>query len=340
MPKLSPVENYRRVMNGQDPEYVPNFMDAGILFGVPLSVDDKLQLMIGGWPEGEVRYDLFGVPYVTSSHAGGGALPQPGKFILEDITKWRDVIKRPPSLDEIDWEYCASKDLPTIDKSKMIFQGGPSVGNGYFQILCSFMGFDNGLIACSEEPEEVKDLLNFICDMNVELTKKFLYYYKPEGWFMADDIAHYRAPFVSLEMFKDIFEPIWRRTAAPAKEAGIHASHHNCGKLDEFIPYIVDEGFDSWNPAEPQNDLLAIIEAYPRKLFIQGGFAGNGKVCWPETTEEEVRAYVRQQMDMLAPSGQYAFGGFVMGPMDDPQTMERLGWINDEFEKIRYSYYE
>jgi len=339
MPTLTPLENYKRTLKGEIPEYVPTMFDSGVMFGVPLSMDNDLGLMIGGWPEGEVRYDIFGVPYVTSAHAGGGALPQPGKFILEDITKWRDVIKRPAVIDEIDWEACAAKDIPTVDPETMLFQAGPSIGNGYFEMLCAFMGFDMGLISCMEEPEEVKDLMNFLCDMNVEITKKFLYHYKPEGWFMADDIAHERAPFVSMDVFLDIFEPVWRRTTVPAVEAGIHASHHNCGKLDEFIPYIVDMGFDSWNPAEPQNDLVAIKKQFPGKLTISGGFAGNGFVSWPETSEEEVRAYTKQQLDTLAPGGQYVFGGFIMGPMGDPECEKRMGWINDEFEKLRYSYY-
>ena len=339
MPKLTPLENYKRALNGETPEYVPSMMDSGVMFGVPMSTDESLGLMIGGWPQGEVRYDIFGVPYVTEANIGLGALPQPGVFILDDITKWRDVIKRPAVIDEIDWDYCASVDIPKIDRETMLFQGGPAIGNGYFEMLASFMGFDNGLIACMEEPEEVKDLMNFLCDMNVEITKKFLYHYKPEGWFMADDIAHDRAPFISVELFLDIFEPVWRRSAAPVAEAGLHASHHNCGKLDEFIPYIIDMGFDSWNPAEPQNDLVAIQEKFPGQLLIQGGFAGNGPVCWPETTEEEIRAYTKQQLDTLAPRGSYAFGGFVMSTLGQEESMKRSGWIQDEFEKLRYSYY-
>jgi len=230
MPKLTPLENYKRALNGETPEYVPSMMDSGVMFGVPMSTDESLGLMIGGWPQGEVRYDIFGVPYVTEANIGLGALPQPGVFILDDITKWRDVIKRPAVIDEIDWDYCASVDIPKIDRETMLFQGGPAIGNGYFEMLASFMGFDNGLIACMEEPEEVKDLMNFLCDMNVEITKKFLYHYKPEGWFMADDIAHDRAPFISVDLFLDIFEPVWRRSAAPVAEAGLHASHHNCGQ--------------------------------------------------------------------------------------------------------------
>jgi hypothetical protein len=326
------------MLRGEMPEYVPAMMDAGGGMRMQAKYREALSPMTGPWVPGEVKYDLFGVPYVSEWNANNGALPQPGVFILEDVTKWRDVIKRPAVFDEIDWEYCASVDLADRDPN-ILYSGGPSIGNGYFQMLVAFMGFDNGLIACFEEPEEVKALLSFLRDLNVELAKNFIYHYKPDAYSMGDDIAHDQAPFVSLDVFLNIFEPMWRTTVAPYKDADCLASHHNCGKLEEFIPYIVDMGFDAWNPAEPQNDLVAIKKQFPGQLAICGGFANNGFVCWPETTEEEVRAYVRQQVDLLAPGGSYAFGGYIMGPPEDEVTAVRQGWINDEFEKIRYSYY-
>jgi hypothetical protein len=333
MPTLSKKENYIRLLRGEVPEYVPQTGDgsAGMMMGPP-----ELAGMIGGW-EGE-KLDMFGVPYLTEKNANYGALPAPGRFILEDITKWRDVIKRPAILDQIDWEYCSSQDLAKYNP-ETILQGGAAVGNGYFQLLVSFMGFDNGLIACVEEPEEVKDLLNFLLELNLELSKNFIYYYKPEVYGFADDIAHERAPFISLDIFLDIFEPMWRQTTAPWKEAGCLATHHNCGKLEEFVPYIVDMGFNGWNPAEPQNDLVAIKEQFKGKLAICGGFDGNGFVSWPNTTEDEIRAYVRDRLDTLAPGGGYAFGGGIMGPPGDETVAQRRGWITDEFEKLRYSYY-
>ncbi|MCL2137370.1 MAG: hypothetical protein FWH40_07650 [Coriobacteriia bacterium] len=338
MPTLTPYENYMRMMRGEMPEYVPAMMDGGGTMGMVWEYNKDWRPAMGTTTPGEIWYDMFGVPYVSEWNANNGSLPAPGQFILEDITKWRDVIKKPAILENIDWEYCASVDLPKLDPQYLV-SAGPSIGNGYFQMLVAFMGFDNGLIACYEEPEEVKDLLTFLKDLNVEMAKEYIHYYKPGMYGMGDDIAHDRAPFVSLDIFLDIFEPMWRATVAPYKEAGCLASHHNCGKLDEFIPYIVDMGFDAWNPAEPSNDLVAIKEKFLGRLAICGGFANNGPVCYPETTEEEVRGFVKEALDLYSPGGSYAFGGFIMGPPNDPVTAVRQSWINDEFEKIRYSYY-
>lgn len=323
MPTLKEHENYMLLLKGEMPEYVPR---SGGNWGVGFT---GLAPGPGGQ---EDFFDPFGVPYVVSAHANNGALPKPGVFILDDIRRWRDVIKRPKILDEYDYERMAMRSLeahnPEFPKS-----GGGSIGNGYFEMLVAFMGFTNGLIACLEEPEEVKALLNFILNINLEIGAKAIDYFRPDIYGMGDDIAHERAPFVSLETFEDIFEPVWRATVKPYKEAGCYAQHHNCGNFTPFVKHIVDMGFNAWNPAEPCSDLMWVKETFGRKIAMCGGFDGNGFVSWPETTEEEIRAYVRQVCDQLAPGGGYAFGGGIMG------YPERNEWVMDEFEKIRYSYY-
>ena len=322
MARLSEHENYMLMLKGEMPEYVPRGGQWNVGF-----------TGLAPGPGGTENFiDPFGVPYVVSEHANNGALPQPDVFILDDIRKWRDVIKRPKILDEYDYAGMAKKVLDERDPELPRFGGG-SIGNGYFQMLVAFMGFNNGLIACLEEPDEVKDLLNFILEINLEIGAKFIDLFRPHAYGMGDDIAHERAPFISEEVFVDIFEPVWRATVKPYKDAGCYAQHHNCGNFTNLVKYIVDMGFNAWNPAEPCSDLLAIKKEFGRKIAIVGGFDGNGKVCWPETTEEEVRAYVRQQVDLLAPGGGYAFGGGIMG------MPERNEWVMDEFEKIRYNYY-
>ena len=328
---LSEKENYLRVMNGEIPEYVPTslWMTCGVrpsgFFSMPAPGAT------------EFKDSFFGIPMVMEPNSG--PIPKPDEYILEDICKWRDVIKRPKIIDEIDWEKMAKKDLDDRDPA-LLKVGGGSVGNGYFMMLTYMMGFTNALIACMEEPEEVKALLNFILDLNLELSKQYIYWYKPDMYVMGDDIAHERAPFVSEEVFLDIFEPMWRAGVAPYKEAGLPAEHHNCGAFQPFVKYIVDMGFNAWNPAQPTfNDLPAIKREYGRRLAICGAFENNGMVSWPQTTEEEIRAEVRRVMDEMAPGGGFVFGGHVLGNPDNPMVIERNGWINDEYEKNKYKYY-
>lgn len=327
---LSIKENYMRMMRAEIPEYVPRY---SIFWSMGVSA-----LRPPMSPEVKKWKDMWGVTYVVEWNANNGALPEPNNFILDDIRKWRDVVKRPAILDEVDWELTSKRDLDARNPELPIVGGG-SLGNGYFQMLMAFMGFNNGLVACLEEPEEVKALLNFILELNIETGKKFLKYYKPEVYMMGDDIAHERMPFVSEEVFLDLFEPMWRKNTALFKEAGLPANHHNCGYIQPFVKYIVDMGFNSMDPSQVVNDLKEIKATYGRKFAICGGFPNNGMASWPETTEEEIRAEVRRVMDELAPGGGFSFGGNVMGPPGDPFAAERNAWITDEYEKNKFKYY-
>ena len=327
---LSEKENYLRTLSGEIPEYVSTFRMMDWMCGA-----SALRPPLG---EGGSFTNMFGVEFVSEYTANNAALPKPGVFILDDIRKWRDVIKRPAILDEVDWESMSKKDLDARDPSLPKIGGG-GISMGYFQALVSFMGFNEGLIACIEEPEEVKALMNFLLELNLETGKKYLEYYKPDVYYAADDIAHERAPFVSEEAFLDIFEPVWRAELAPFKEAGLPAQHHNCGYFEAFVPHIVDMGYNSWDPAQSSNDLVGIKERYGRRLTICSGIQGNGFCSWPETTEEQIRAEVRRVMDLYAPGGAYCFTGNILGPPGDEKTAERNGWIRDEYEKNKFNYY-
>ncbi|MCL2632251.1 MAG: hypothetical protein FWD45_04080 [Coriobacteriia bacterium] len=333
--QLSIKENTLRMYRGETPQWIPGM--EGPAMGTAGAMCRCSALPNFGMSDLMEWKDMFGVPFTRE--LASGPIPTPGEFILTDITKWRDVIKRPAIFDEIDWELTSHRDLAEFNRENLA-SGQATVSNGYFMILTYFMGFDNALIACMEEPEEVKDLLRFILDLNLELGKNFIHYYKPDVLGFGDDIAHERAPFVSHEMFKDIFYPIWAEHYKLIKEADLIATHHNCGAFAPFVPYIVEMGVDGWNPAQPTyNDLPAIKAEFGYQLAINGAFENNGPASWPETPEEAVRAEVRATCDALAPGGRFSFGGYIMGLPDDPVRIERQAWIQDEFDKIKYSYY-
>ena len=331
MPTLTEKENLIRCFKHEIPEWVPWGFDGfgNVLMPPGLGFDFTA-------PPADEFLDIFGVPTVMEWKSG--PIPKPGGWIMTDITKWRDIIKRPKVLDEIDWQLCADRDLAKWDPNKAQFTLA-TLGNGYFMNLTYFMGFENALIAIMEEPEEVKACLNFLLEMNLEMGKKMIHYYKPDIMMMGDDIAHEQQPFVSEAVFLDIFEPLWRKTCQLYKEAGVLTEHHNCGRIEPFIPYIVDMGFDAWDPAQQSNDLYGIKWRFDNKLVICGGLENNGFVCFPETTEEEIRAEVRRVMDLLAPGGAFAFGGMILGAMDDPFVQGRNAIIRDEYEKNKYNYY-
>ncbi len=154
--------------------------------------------------------------------------------------------------------------------------------------------------------DEVKELVNYLCDFYLSYADKYLQYYKPDYIWYADDIAHERNPFVSLETFRDIFAPVWRRFIKYYKDRGYLAVHHNCGHFEAFVDDIVDMGFNAWEPAQCSNDLVGIKKKYGNKLMICGG-PGFVK-AFPDVfgyDRRESPGTVKKLLDDLAPGGGY-----------------------------------
>ena len=326
---LSEKENFLRQLRGEDYEYVPH---SRILMGGSVT-NTALPHATGKLQEDGTILNIFGVEFVND----GGNIPKPGQFMLKDIRKWRDVIKRPALLDEIDWEKQAKKDLEGRDDSNTIRVVDSAVSMGYFQALVSFMGFTEALIAVLEEPEEVRELLHFLNELNLENGKKYLQYYKPEMYLGLDDIAHQRAPFVSEEVFLDLFEPMWRAEVSLFREAGCYAQHHNCGYFEPFVPFIVDMGYNCWQPQE-MNDIVGLLKRFKGKFAFSQGLPASFLARTPAPTEEEVREEVRRVMDLYAPAGSYIFSGGFARPGDE-EAAKRSVWINDEYEKNKFKYF-
>ena len=112
---LTEKENYLMALAGEVPEWVPRNLVASPGHA-PASTAVTPGFLNARRNKG-AGFDIWGVEYVTTKETGYQALPKPGQFILDDITKWRDVIKA-PDISDIDWEAMAKKDMEKIDRSQ------------------------------------------------------------------------------------------------------------------------------------------------------------------------------------------------------------------------------
>ena len=323
---LSVKENYMRALAGEVPEYIPRFGEA---------IGLQRPSVLYGDRRGKTHKDIFGVEWTKEGSSIDAEIPRSDYFILDDIFKWRDVIKF-PDLSGIDWEAMARKDKANIPPD--VPYGAGCSAQGFFQSVMAFLGFTEGLMVIFEEPEEVKALVNYLCDCYLAIADNFVKYYEPDFIHFADDIATELNPFISVDAFRDIFAPVWRRYISFFKERGILATMHNCGHFESYLDDVVDMGYNAWDPAQISNDLVGIKKKYDNKLLICGGFDAKAFLPHIDITEEECRASVKKTLDELAPGGGYCFGGGrSLSP--DPVEKQRSAWILDEFEKLKYSYY-
>jgi len=267
---MTEKENYLMLLRGEHPEWVPVLRfgpsPAGApppTKGIPCSF-----LMEHETKPGKAK-DIWGVTYVPVEEAGGGKIPEPNNFVLKDIRKWRDIIKA-PDISNIDWEAIAKKDLEAAGVDRKETAINLLTFNGFFMHLVSFMGFTEAFCAMYDEPEEVKALMEYLCDFYEEVIEKSIDYYHPDIFSMCDENASWNNPFYSLDMYRDLFKPYNMRIAKLAINRGIPIDIHDCGRCEDFIDDWMDFGVVSWNPAQTCNDLLAVKKNMPINLSLSG----------------------------------------------------------------------
>lgn len=340
---MTTKENYLACLRGEQPEWVPVYG-----FGPRKGKEDQCAtVMVEPLNLCEFRFkggglDPWGVNYVPSYEAGNALLPEPGNFILDDITKWRDVIKA-PSLEGIDWEAMGKKMLEGVARMGVNPEETAIALNlhvGYFQNLMAFMGFTEGLCAMMEEPEEVYALFDYMCDFYTEITRQIWPYVKPDVLCMMDDTATWRAPFISDEMFHDLVLPFHDRQAKFGRDAGVPITFHNCGKAEGFMDMLRGIGVNAWHPAQTCNDLKAVKEKYGNSLVLFGCWDARGELLNPNITEEELRQSVRDTMDAYAPGGGFCWSGSYLGALDDKEVQRKNDILYDEVYSYGAKFYK
>jgi hypothetical protein len=335
---LTGKENFLRTLRGECPEWVP-------MYGIDPIPGVEMESVVL-WPDVTAKYrndfgglDPWGVEFVATEETAGGCIPKPGQFILDDITKWRDVIKA-PDLSGYDWEYVCKKEFERfpVDREKTAL--GFALHNGYFQNLMAFMGFEEGMMAMYEEPEEVMALFEYICDFYCTVIENMIDIIKPDVLTLIDDTAAWGNPFISSDMYREMVLPFHDRQAKFGRDRGLPMTMHNCGKCGDLVEDWLKIGVNGWDPAQTCNDLAAIKEKYGNKMVLMGGWDARDHLLSPDVTEEEIRQSVRDSMDKYAPGGGYMFMGGFLGPASDKEIARKNAILLDEVNKYGHAFYK
>ena len=310
-------------MRGEIPEFVPS------AFYEPHSQQVEDELLTPRMAKDGPIVTSLGVTYVGAGEdLMFGAMPEPNKIIIDDITKWRDQLKIKDVSDR-DWESYYKEASKDFDRENKCVGVG---GGDYWLTLVSLMGFEGAMLAMFEEPDEVIELLTEISNFYMTVLKQQIYYLKPEVLGLMDDDAAYRAPFFSVDMYRRIFKPFHKLHADLALENNMVISRHDCGKCEQFIDDWLDIGITEWNSPQDSNDLLGIKKKYGKRLAFPGRWEGRPE-AGEQVDEKTLRDSLVEYVDTYAPGGGFTFGAMVMGKPDDPIA-------NETREIVKSFYYD
>ncbi|MBQ8830864.1 MAG: hypothetical protein IJ017_04650 [Oscillospiraceae bacterium] len=335
--KLTPKENYLRLCRGEEIEYIPTqtYFGASINGEQPIAPTGLCgpgMMYREEFGSGtETFHDDWGVEYISVPSANGGFMPMgthTNEYLIKDIYKWRDYIDKPCLYDNIDWERKAQSDLAKIDREQTAVVVGSPLQP--FQQLMAMIGFVDGLVALYEEPEIMEEILDYMITYIEPHIQANIDYYNPDLFVILDDTATQRVPFISVDMFRELLMPAYRRIAKAATDRGIPLLYHNCGNCQAFMPDMIDLGVRYWEPAQTTNDLDTI----QKTLCPQYNFNVVGGFDWVEPevelTEDYTRQLMRDYINRWAPGGHFITAAGIIGPLGDKRTAQINEWLTDE----------
>ena len=212
--------------------------------------------------------------------------------VLKDITKWKKVVKA-PKLDYPQEEW--DKFIPgvkAIDRNEVFAIA--FIAPGVFEQLHYLMGMDDCLINFYEEPEAMKELIEYISDWEVGYAKLLCRNFHPDAIFHHDDWGSHNSSFISPQMFKEFILPAYKKIYGYYKSHGVELIvHHSDSYAANLVPYMIEMGIDIWQGCVTTNNVPELVKEYGGKISFMGDI-DNGVVDREDWSRDVVAREVRR----------------------------------------------
>ena len=265
---ITPYENLRRAIAGNPlwtpslsefPSFSPRIIPDGVARGFVMENSRFDPDTEAGGP------DMFGVEWEWVPQVGGSMVRAEKEQLLTDISDWEATLEF-PDLDAWDWEGSAELNAGYIRDNqarKLWFQ------TGLFERLISFLGFENAAVALvyDEQKPYVHALLDRVCALYEEIFERSVKHYGIEHIYFHDDWGGQNSPFFSEGTVREMLLPYVRRLASFAHERGLVFQLHSCGKIENFVPLMIEAGVDAWS-GQAINDMHAVLEECAGRILV------------------------------------------------------------------------
>ena len=111
------------------------------------------------------------------------------------------------------------------------------------------------------------------------------------------------AEFFSKDTAREMLVPYVKEAVEYAHSLGMYVDLHCCGFVEGFVPFFIEEGFNSWG-GQPLNDKPKLKKMYPGKfIFTHTTDVDN------DASDEEIDKAVAKFMDEFGYDNRGYFGG-------------------------------
>ena len=206
-----------------------------------------------------------------------------------------------------------------------------------FSRLTRLRGFAATMEDFYLQPERVQRVLDMIVDFKIEQCDELRRRFGDsiDGLFVADDWGTQSGPFVSNKTLDQFFTPRYKRIFDAIHDCGWHVILHSCGRINGFVPTLIEAGVDVLNMQQSQSYGL-----------VEFGEAFRGKVCFAATVDIQttmprgIEEEVREEARLLVRHWSTPEGGMIAFDYGDWPAIgvkpEMPGIMFDEFSKLAH----
>ncbi len=262
---LTAKENMRQVIRGGSPDRVVNQYEAvSLLFHPYLMTQPLLQRgmenVVNGW--GVTNSFPANVP-------GSFPVHTPDKIVVKDIEQWQDYVKA-PSLKFPQELWDAAKAMyDAVDGTKSY--KATFVAPGLFEQTHHLCSMQEALMNYMEYPDEMKDLIKYLTDWELELAEGICSHLHPDAIFHHDDWGSEINSFLRPSVFEDFFVDAYKQIYGYYKSHGVELIiHHSDSYGANLVPAMIEMGIDVWQGCMKSNNVPELIAKYGGKISFMG----------------------------------------------------------------------
>ncbi len=184
------------------------------------------------------------------------------------------------------------------------------IGFSMFERAWSLRGMENLLTDMILEPEFVDELLDRICEYNLEVID-FAMQFDIDGFRFGDDWGQQNGLIMGPKLWRRFIRPRVAKMYERVKSKGLYVLQHSCGDLREIFPDLIEIGLDVYNTFQPEiYDIDAFKREYGNDLTVWGGISTQKLL--PFATPEEIKAKTNEIMAVMSRGG-----GYIVAPTHD-----------------------
>lgn len=252
-----------------------------------------------------------GLSFKTKSREGNDTsqVPKPTRKWTEEgkgvIISWEDFERYPwPEVEDMDlWSYeFASDNLP----EGMGIMG--CLSGGILEIaLNDLFGYETLSYLIYDDPELVRAVFDRIGNLVYKAYERLIGLKNLVGFFQGDDMGFKTATLISPEALRRYVLPWHKKLAEFCHSHNLLYILHSCGNLEAIMEELIHNvKIDARHSFE--DAIMPVTEVkkkYGDRIAILGGVDVD-KLC--RFKEKDLRAYVRNILDICMPGGAYALG--------------------------------